>query len=236
MHFEEIESILLLPTSPASKIANQTLDENDFYIVGSGEKGKIRVWNSKKMTEILPVNEKKDFSITKKGVLLKEQKISHLLVCNDDDESNSSKQSIIIFQDDLLSICQFKGAKNKVELQPICSNQHEILDMVIIGDKYLVVATMSPVIKIYNLSNNKKLTVASGGHEDSVLGVNVVDEHSFVSCSKDQTVCFWNINKEDGNVNLVAKGSGHSSFVGAVACSAKFIFSASKDGILKVNN
>ena len=165
-------------------------------------------------------------------LLLKEQKISHLLVCSDDEDS---EQSLIIFQDDLLSLCKFKGTKNKVELQPICSNQHEILDMVIIGDKHLVVATMSPVVKIYDLSNNNKLTVASGGHDDSVLGVNVVDEHSFVSCSKDQTVCLWNIAKEDGTVTLVAKGSGHSSFVGAVASSAKFIFSASKDGILKVN-
>ena len=78
------------------------------------------------------------------------------------------------------------------------------------------------------------LTLASGGHSDAVLAVNVVDEHSFVSCSKDQTVCLWNIDG-NGSVKLIAKGGGHSSFVGAVGSSAKFIFSASKDGILKVN-
>ena len=78
------------------------------------------------------------------------------------------------------------------------------------------------------------LTLASGGHSDAVLAVNIVDEHSFVSCSKDQTVCLWNIDG-NGSVKLVAKGGGHSSFVGAVGSSAKFIFSASKDGILKVN-
>ena len=78
------------------------------------------------------------------------------------------------------------------------------------------------------------LTLASGGHSDAVLAVNVVDDQSFVSCSKDQTVCLWNID-EKGSVKLIAKGGGHSSFVGAVGSSAKFIFSASKDGILKVN-
>ena len=85
------------------------------------------------------------------------------------------------------------------------------------------------------LADNKNmLTLASGGHSDAVLAVNIVDEHSFVSCSKDQTVCLWNIDG-NGSVKLVAKGGGHSSFVGAVGSSAKFIFSASKDGILKVN-
>ena len=137
--------------SLASKVTNQTLDENDSYIIGSGEKAKIRVWNSKVMSEILPLGEKKDFSITKKGVLLKEQKVSHILVCGADEEEDKNDESLIIFQDDMLSLCKFKGSKNKVESMPICSNQHEILDMVMIGEKHLVAATMSPVIKIYNL-------------------------------------------------------------------------------------
>ena len=137
--------------SLASKVTNQTLDENDSYIIGSGEKAKIRIWNSKVMSEILPLGEKKDFSITKKGVLLKEQKVSHILVCGADEEEDKNDESLIIFQDDMLSLCKFKGSKNKVESMPICSNQHEILDMVMIGEKHLVAATMSPVIKIYNL-------------------------------------------------------------------------------------
>ena len=161
--FEELENIQLLSVSLASKICNQVLDESDFYIIGSGEKAQIRVWNSKTMSEILPSDNKKCFSITKKGVLLKDQKVNHLLVCNEDD-------SLIFFQDDLLSLCSFKGTKNKVTAIPICSNQHEILDMVMIGEKHMVVATMSPVIKIYNLLDNNMLTVAAGGHSDSVLG------------------------------------------------------------------
>ena len=79
-----------------------------------------------------------------------------------------------------------------------------------------------------------KYVILLGASLISVLAVNIVDEHSFVSCSKDQTVCLWNIDG-NGSVKLVAKGGGHSSFVGAVGSSAKFIFSASKDGILKVN-
>ena len=53
----------------------------------------------------------------------------------------------------------------------------------------------------------------------------------FVSCGKDQSVCLWKF--EGLNVKLVGKGTGHSSYVGAVAMSTELLFSASKDGVLK---
>ena len=80
------------------------------------------------------------------------------------------------------------------------------------------------------------ILVCSGGHTDSVLAVAKMTDFCFVSCGKDQTVCMWKISEEEKNVKLIAKGSGHSSYVGAIAASSKFICSASKDGILKVCN
>jgi WD40 repeat protein len=82
------------------------------------------------------------------------------------------------------------------------------------------------------LSDNNKLMVGFGGHTASVLAVYGFNETSFVTCGKDHAVCLWTIG--DAKVRLVAKGTGHSSFVGAVAASPRHIFSASKDGILKV--
>ena len=218
--FEELECIKLLSFGLASKITNQELDENDSFIVGSGENAKIRVWNTTKQTEILG---EKDFSVTSKGVLLKSQKVSQLLVC---------QESLISLQDDLLCHVKFKKKNNKIDKDPICSNQHEALDLILIDGHYLVVATVSSVIKVYDVTNENKLMVAYGGHEDSVLALCPVNETTFASCGKDHSVCLWKI--QNDKVNLMAKGTGHSSFVGAIASSSKSIFSASKDGILKV--
>ena len=64
------------------------------------------------------------------------------------------------------------------------------------------------------------------------MAVARLDEKNFASCGKDHSVCMWNITND--GVRLIAKGTGHSSYVGALAASLKFICSASKDGILKV--
>ena len=219
--FEELECIKLLPFGLAAKITNnQELEETDSFIVASGENAKIRVWNTTKQTEIVG---EKEFSISNKGVLLKNQKVSQILV---------NPESLVLLQDDLLSHVKFAGKKNKIDKDPICSNQHEALDLILIDGHYLVVATVSPVIKVYDVTNGNKMMVAYGGHEDSVLALTAVDETTFASCGKDHSVCLWKI--QNDKVNLVAKGTGHSSFVGAIAASSKSIFSASKDGILKV--
>ena len=69
-------------------------------------------------------------------------------------------------------------------------------------------------------------------YSDSIMAVARLDEKNFASCGKDHSVCMWNITND--GVRLIAKGTGHSSYVGALAASQKFICSASKDGILKV--
>lgn len=223
--FEELETIDLCSLEFARKLTkNSDLEGQEFALV-SGEKGKLRLWNAgKNMVEILP-RDSKDFEVNTKGVVIPQQKVNQVMVCPDDN-------GLIICQDDLLSVCNFSQKKNNVEQYTLCSNQHEILDMTMIDGHYLAVASMSNVIKIYNLKEDFKLLLAHDGHTESVLAVNTVDHQSFVSCGKDHSVCLWSV--ADDQVKLVAKGSGHSSFVGAVASSAKSIFSASKDGILKV--
>jgi hypothetical protein len=142
--FEEIETIQMLPWTIASKLANNNLgldDEKSEYFVTGGEKGRIRLWNCDKMVEILPQNEQKDFPVTSKGVILKGEKISDVFASPLDD-------SITIVQDDIFVHCQFSGKKNKVEKFVVCANQYEALDMAIVGDRHLVVATMSSVLKV----------------------------------------------------------------------------------------
>ena len=214
--FEELETLEICDFSIAKMVHND-IEEGEYFLA-SGEKGKIRCWNGKKMTEILS---EKD-SISKKGVLLKDQKVNQVLCCPD-------KNSVVIFQDDLLSICELK--EQKLKNRTLCANQHEVLDMTIVQERFLVVATMSSIIKVYDLQENNRLFVAFGGHSESVLALNSFQDY-FVSCGKDHSVCLWKITEK--NVKLIAKGSGHSSYVGAIATSEKSIFSASKDGILKV--
>ena len=144
--FEEIETIQILPNNLAEKILKREEDIDSTIFLTGGEKGKLRLWDSKKMSEILPNNDKKNFSITTKGVLLKDKIINEVLIGSDD---------IIILQDDLFNYCSFSGKKNKLETTCICANQHEALDMIIVEEKYLVVATMSPVIKVYDVKSNK---------------------------------------------------------------------------------
>ena len=221
--FEEFESIQLVPDNLVERLLRQQLEST--VILACGEKGKIRFWDCGKMGEILPSSvegNKKDFAITSKGVLLKDQKIIDVLPGSED---------LVVLQDDLFNICSFQGKKNKIETTCTSSNQHESLDMIIVKDQYLVVANMSPVIKVYDIKTNE-LFIGSGGHTDSVLAVAKVDENGFVSCGKDHSICLWKI--EENSVKLIAKGSGHSSYVGALAASSKFLCSASKDGILKV--
>ena len=229
--FEELESIEILPKSLALKIINKPDYDGENFIIASGDKSNIRIWNSKDMTEILPDNEKKDFSLTSKGVLIKSEKVNQLIVAP---QTENFEESVVICQDDFFSQCRFSGKKNKIEKTVISSNQHEILEMITMHETFLIVATMSPVLRIYDLKSGNTLKIASGGHSDAVLSLNIVDGEHFVSCGKDHSVGLWNIDL-NGNAKLIAKGTGHSSFVGAVASSAKSIFSASKDGILKVN-
>ena len=87
-------------------------------------------------------------------VPLPNQMINDILVGSED---------FVILQDDLFNFCHFTENKNKMETDCISANQHETLDMIIVGEKYLVLATMSPVIKVYDLKLNK-LMIATGGH------------------------------------------------------------------------
>ena len=77
------------------------------------------------------------------------------------------------------------------------------------------------------------------GHTDAILAVSDVIEDNkthFVTCGKDQSVCLWKLyNKANElKIKVIAKGLGHSSYVGAVTATDRAIFSASKDGVLKL--
>ena len=158
--FEEIETIQILPKTLAEKIfCKKNFDEFTTTFLTAGEKGKLRFWNSQQMSEILHNNkdggtDQKDFLIEDNVVPLPNQIINDVLVGSED---------LVILQDDLFNFCHFTENKNKLETDCISANQHETLDMIIVGEEYLVLATMSTVIKVYNLKLNK-LMIATGGH------------------------------------------------------------------------
>ena len=246
--FEEIETMSFVTASLTSRLSGKDCQgQSEGFLLTAGEKGRLRLWDLKKQSELLPTNEKKDFAITTKGVIMPDTKVSDVFVQEED-------STLVVVQDDLLSLCTITGKKNKIERRILCTNQYEALEMIILDERFLVVATTSSVIKVdktfeaitlkftivmfflfqlYDLLNDNKLMVASGGHEDSVLSVASASDKTFVSCGKDHSVCLWTLTSKD-KIKLIGKGRGHSSFVGAVTASDSHIFSASKDGILKV--
>lgn len=220
--FEEIETLVHIGHELVSKGFGHP-NSGGHFLTSAGEKGQLRLWDVDKMVEILPPpthKNKKEWEINAKAVVVPNSKINHVFL---------SETFLAIVQDDLISQCTFDSGNASI----LCSNQHETLDMCVVADVWLVIATMSPIIKVYNAETGR-LIVAQGGHTSSVLSVcQGPSENTFVSCGKDHSVCLWSLDQEEEQVHLIAKGSGHSSYVGAVACADNLIFSASKDGILK---
>merc|ERR1719376_1872735 len=119
-------------------------------------------------------------------------------------------------------------------------NQSEVLDFTVL-DRKLVIATNAPYLRVYDFDSDRMgvASCAEGGHTDAVLAVaslkplDKIQSDQFISCGKDQNICLWKFVENGASVKLVGKGTGHTSYVGAVAMSPDLLFSASKDGILK---
>ena len=230
-----IQSIgINLKSSLASKSLKEGTDSSNStsYIMTGGEKGKLRIWDVTSGKEINIQHGTCNFQ-----ELCPQNKISDLYVTSDEN-------TFYLVQDDIISQIHIKPmmetSKCSVSLTSTC--QHEVLDFLTL-DEYLVVATTSSILKIYEFSEKyqgKLVCVSSDqrGHTDAILaisGVSSEKNNHFVTCSKDQSVCLWVIVKNESNITLklIAKGIGHSSYVGAVTATNHSIYSAAKDGVLK---
>lgn len=222
--FEEIETILPVDFNTASyfigkKIAKDLLASDGEYCISAGEKGKLRIWSVDKFNEINFEKGKLDKSLVAPG-----RKIESIW---------AEDKTFYIIQDDTISQYSLKKASL---MSVTCSNQYEVLEFAILEPSYLIVASGSSDVKVYNLEDHS-LTVGVG-HTDAVLSVSACRDgtSSFLSCGKDQTVFLWNLEAADDGVKLkmVARGLGHSSYIGAVGLSKSLIYSASKDGVVKL--
>ena len=121
----------------------------------------------------------------------------------------------------------------------------QVLSVKYIGDKseHLVVASNSPLIKIFSLKNRNSCQVFSG-HQEIVLNIQVIpwNRNLFISSSKDNSVKIWrfSVNEEKCSFDacILYSGSGHFRPVTAVCIANKvtsdFFISGSEDSIVKV--
>ena len=207
--------------------------EKEIHCITGGEKGKLRLWN---ITSGREVNINEEYQ-TIHGAGL-QSKISDIHLTGDE-------KDLYIVQDDLISRVHLNlpSEKKVYDISLTSTNQYEVLDFAIL-ENYLLIATTSSVLKLYEFSdaNHGRLICVSAdpnGHSDAILAVsNVLEEkrEHFVSCGKDQSVCLWKLSDDEGKkqIKLIAKGVGHSSYVGAVTATNQAIYSASKDGIIKL--
>ena len=219
--------------SSKNQIMNSHFDEKGLYCVTGGQKGKLRVWELSSGREV-NINEGHH---NIQGVGL-QSKISDLHMASDE-------ETLYFLQDDVISQVYFgvRGDVKEYDVNLTSTNQHEVLDFAVLSD-FLIVATTSNVLKVYDFSdsNQGKLVCVSSdanGHSDAILAVSdvleVKNEH-FVTCGKDHSVCLWNLVNEGNKVKMkvLGKGIGHASYVGAVTATMDAIYSASKDGVLKL--
>ena len=208
--------------------------EDDHYCITGGQKGKIRIWNISSGREINVLHTNQNVL----GTAL-QNKISDLYL-------TKQESDFFLVQDDLLTRFQLLATEQeeRTKISFVTTNQYEVLDFAIL-ENYLIVATTSNTLRLYEFSSSaegKLLSVSAdpNGHTDAILAVShVVQEATkehFISCGKDQSVCLWKLvdEKHRKQIKLIAKGVGHSSYVGAVTASTDAIYSASKDGVLKL--
>lgn len=223
--YEELERALVLDQAIVEQVIEGEFSK-DRFCLAAGEKGQVRLWN---VTQGIEVNAKKfcDHSnITGKV----------------HDMHVTTSGSIFTVRDDLVIKTKIGGSSSEDVDEIFPLNQSEVLDFTLASNNRLVIATNNAHMRVYHFDSGH-MTVAHSpsGHTDAVLAVAALNplldkvpettEDHFVSCGKDQSVCLW---KFKGNVvQLVGKGTGHVSYVGAVALSTSLLFSASKDGILK---
>ncbi|KAH1201602.1 Transducin beta-like protein 3 [Glycine max] len=204
-----------------------------FYFITVGERGIVRIWNSKGAGCIF------------------EQKTSDVTAGMDEDGSRRGFTSAVMLASDQGLLCvtadqqflfyslDFTEQLLQLNLtKRLVGYNEEIVDMKFIGDdeKFLALATNLEQIRVYDLSSMSCSYVLSG-HTEIVLCLDSCVSSSgkplIVTGSKDNSVRLW----EPESANCIGVGIGHMGAVGAIAFSKRkrdFFVSGSSDHTLKV--
>ncbi|XP_029130005.1 transducin beta-like protein 3 [Cajanus cajan] len=204
-----------------------------FYFVTVGERGIVRIWNSKGAGCIF------------------EQKSSDVTTSIDEDGSRRGFTSAVMLASDKGLLCvtadqQFlyyslECTEELLQLnltKRLVGYNEEIVDMKFIGDdeNFLALATNLEQVRVYDLASMSCSYVLSG-HTEIVLCLDTCLSSSgktlIVTGSKDNSVRLW----ESESANCIGVGIGHMGAVGAIAFSKRkrdFFVSGSSDHTLKV--
>ncbi|KAH7945877.1 hypothetical protein HPB49_016771 [Dermacentor silvarum] len=205
--YESVESLIVVPDSSPVKF------------ITAGEKGLLRTWNLD--TGVCAREQDKGPS--------DEEAITRLLLCP---ERNALAVVTYDHNIALRSLSSFD-----VERQFVGHND-EILDVRFLGkeERFLAVATNSPHVRIFERDTfNCQLLK---GHADTVVALDTFasDPTLLATVSKDNTVKLWK-QQDDGYIECLFTGKGHTQGIGAVACSrlsASFLVTGSQDTTLKL--
>lgn len=226
--YEGVESVIVLPQN--TKLPNvEIADANAVIVASAGEEGIIKIWD---ITNSKLIYQQKNSLVTKAeeaGGLA----VSRLLF-------NNAKQQIAVITADHNIIIH--------DIQTfVCSKQiigftDEILDLLLMGpsDRYLVMATNSSDIKLYDTSNmNCRLLK---GHTDIVLAL-AAHKNLLLSSGKDNSIRLWRLDYGENdqelleNITCIGTSTKHTGAVGTLDffnLSKSFFASASQDKCLKL--
>nr|CAB3266856.1 transducin beta-like protein 3 [Phallusia mammillata] len=217
--YETIEDLICLPCEDISD--NSVQATFDFLTFGS--KGIVRKWQG---------SSGKCISAGSEGMQAEETygyTYGKLMPCGQKIMAVTSDHNF-----NFISVDEHKTYKHFV------GYNDEVLDVKFLGegDLFLIVATNSPKIKVFEIETSACHLLK--GHTDTVLSIDVFRNQSyFASCSKDQTVRLWKMNKNTNMFSCVAVGKGHTHTVESLACcklKMSFMVSGSEDHTLKVWN
>ncbi|KAJ8251192.1 hypothetical protein GJAV_G00218310 [Gymnothorax javanicus] len=230
--YEAVEAVVLLPEGGEfSQIGVKT---EGLHFITAGSKGVLRVWEAQSARcvfaqtapKITPSQSGKEACPEEEWG---QRSLTHLLYLPLSDRlaTVTAEHNILLHQLPSLALQQqFVGYND------------EVLDVKFLGkgDTHIVVATNSPQLKVFELASRSCQILY--GHTETVLALDVFRKGSmFASCSKDNSIRVWRMNTENGEVNCLAQGSGHTNAVGSISCSRlnrSFVVSGSLDCTIKV--
>ncbi|CAH1795467.1 unnamed protein product, partial [Owenia fusiformis] len=225
--FESVESINVIPKGTC--FPSLTAEE-DLCFLTAGSKGIVQLWSATSGKCLLSQED----SIVSQATDPERQDDQDMRITHAMRVPSLDALAVVTFDHNIIL---YNIEELTLKKQFVGYND-EVLDVKFLGEQesHLVVATNSPLIKIFNRETWGCQIIQ--GHTDIVLSIDVFKKGNFfASCSKDNTIRLWKFSSETESVSCVAVGRGHTHAVGSVALpklNLQYIVSGSEDCTLKL--